>query len=168
MIKEDVIATDSDNINRLYDKLIEQSEKYTTSLTSEHKIIVQKLVSKNPKRFCDWFRVVIVQDFRVTFLPFYLNDVADVDTEKENSGSVDKLAVIDNDEKNACLVDQEVKTADFSVAKDISSVPYKLLYLENECVLEAEPGLQDQQSNWLKSTLLTTACKWLQVNSKVL
>ena len=128
----------TDNTTSLYDKLIEQVNDFTSNIENKDDIIVQKLVSKNADKFSDWYRVVIIKPFAVTFLPFNIENKDNAST-NENG---DKITVI----------------------KDDISVAYKLSYIDSKCLLSTENGLEEKQKYWLQSVLLPTACKWLQVN----
>ena len=106
---------------------------------------MQKLVSKNTDKFSDWYRVVIIKQFSVLFIPFNIENKENALTKKENENG-DTITVI----------------------KDVTSVAYKLSYIDSDCILTAENGLEEKQKYWLQSVLLPTACKWLQVNFSIL
>jgi len=129
----------NDKKTLLFDKLIEKSNDYISNTENQDNIIVQKLVSKNTDKFSDWYRVVVIKQFSVLFIPFYIEN-KDIALTKEENENCDTLNVI----------------------KDATSVAYKLSYIDSDCILTAEKGLEEKQKYWLQSVLLPTACKWLQ------
>jgi hypothetical protein len=89
--------TYTDKTGKLYDQLVDKSVEYTTNIDSEYDIIVQKLVSKNSKKYCDWYRVVIIQQFSVCFLPFNLKVGSGTSDENDSFSVVECVTNIEKD-----------------------------------------------------------------------
>eukprot|EP00088_Acartia_fossae_P057454 TRINITY_DN6703_c0_g1_i3.p1 TRINITY_DN6703_c0_g1~~TRINITY_DN6703_c0_g1_i3.p1 ORF type:complete len:563 (-),score=83.67 TRINITY_DN6703_c0_g1_i3:346-2034(-) len=56
------------------------SEYCTGERTDERKILFQKLITRKPKKFCDWYRVVIQEAFSVVFIPVTSEAIEDTST----------------------------------------------------------------------------------------